>query len=523
MKLRKSFIFLVLCISFLLLAACTEGTAKPSTNNNTSSDPKSNDSANVKRDIVIAVEGDAVTMLANTDVNYVNDVQIRNIYDALIMREPNGDFIPGLATDWRNVDELTWEFKLREGVKFHNGAPFNAEAVKYNIDYILNPNNNSFYLSRWEMMEEAIVVDEYTIQIKTKQPFPNLLLRIADDLLVMEPGHVEEVGFDVAARNPVGTGPYKFVEWSRDSFLKLESFDDYWQGKPEIETLTFRYIPEFGSRLSAFLSGDVDLFKNVPVDSTERIENDKDSNIASIASSRINYLALNNFHEGPLQDKRVRQAINYVVDVDELIATVLNGFGTKMTGPLSELNEGYTQTNDYGYNPDKAVELLKEAGYEPSELKLQLDTPSGRYPMDTQIAQAIAIQLERIGINVTVQVNEWGNHLAKIRQREMGDMFILGWGPALDAQGTIEALFTNTAPYSGFYTPEMEKEIQAAIPVFEPTARKAAFDEIQHLIVEEAAWVPLWQQADLYAVREGLFFEPRIDERYSVFNMKWNK
>ncbi|GAA0371628.1 ABC transporter substrate-binding protein [Bacillus horti] len=512
-------------VAFLLLcaAACTPNTA--GTDDQPDSEPGSetpDPSAPSRDSIVIAVESDAVTMLANTDVNYVNDVQIRNIYDPLIERDEQGQFIPGLAEEWESIDELTWEFKLRDDVVFHNGEPFNAEAVKFNIDYILDESNQSFYLSRWTMVDEVEVVDDYTVRIKTSVPFPTLPLRIADDLLIMEPTHVQEVGNEEAARNPIGTGAYEFDQWQRDEYLILTANDQYWKGEPQIKQVTFRYISEFSARLSAFLSGDVHLFKNVPVDSVANIENDDQSKIEMIGSSRINYLALNNFYEGPLQDQRVRQAINYAVDVDELLEAVLNGYGTKMTGPLSQINADYTETSDYGYDPDRAIELIQEAGYEPEDLNLQIDTPSGRYPMDTHVAQAIASQLERIGISVNIQVNEWGNHLAKIRQRDMQDMFILGWGPAYDGQGTIENLFTENSPYSGFYDPEVEEQIYAALPIFDENERKQAFDDLQHLLVEQAAWVPLWQQGDLYAVDDQLTFIPRVDERFTVFEMSWD-
>lgn len=513
---KQKFCVFILVFLMVLTSACSPETAGTSTGNQGAGDVIK------KTDLVIAMEADAATLLANTDVNYTTDVQIRNIYEPLMERDAiTSEIIPALATEWKNIDEYTWEIALREGVKFHNGVVFNAEAVKYNIDYILDEKNNSFYRSRWVDVKEVKVVDDYNVQIITSKPFPTLIQRITEDLLIMEPGYVKEVGLEEAAKKPVGSGPYKVKDWLRDEHLKLEANEDYWNGTPSIKNVTFRYIPEFSSRLSAFLSGEIDLIKNIPVDSVANVENDPNSKVESIGSSRINYLALNTFYDGPLQDKRVRQAINYAIDVDELLSSVLNGYGTKMTGPLSKINADYTETKDYGYDPDKAVELLKEAGYETNELELTLDTPIGRYPMDSQVAQAIAAQLQKIGIKTNVQVNEWGNHLAKIRQREMKDMFILGWGPAFEAQSTIENLFTEVAPYSGFYQPEVEKMIMEAIPIYDEAARNKAFVDIQHRLVDEAAWVPLWQQADLYAVKKGLNFQPRVDEKIMVFDMSW--
>ncbi|MFS0593459.1 ABC transporter substrate-binding protein [Cytobacillus horneckiae] len=516
----KKNMFMLLAFSLvLLLSACTSGTAEDSSE----SSVDGNDPTSPKKDsLVVAYEADAATLMANIDVNYVTDAQIRNIYDPLIDRDgKTGDFVPVLAESWENVDEHTWKIQLKEGIKFHNGADFNAEAAKYSIDFILDEANQSFYRSRWVDVKEVKVISPTEIEIITSKPFPSLIQRIAEDLLVIEPGYVEEVGLDEAAKKPVGTGAYKFVEWSRDNYLKLEAFDEYWKGKPAIKSLEFRYIPEFSARLSAFLSGEVDLFKNIPVDSVDSITNDDHSKVAEVASARINYLALNNFYEGPLQDEKVRQAINYAVDVDELLNGVLNGHGTKMTGPLSQINNDYTETAEYGYDVEKAKALLKEAGHEPESLTLTLDTPNGRYPMDTQIAQAIASQLQRIGITVNVQTNEWGNHLEKIRNREMKDMFILGWGPAFDAQSTVENLFTKVAPYSGFYDEELEKEIYRVNQLFDEQERFDGFSDLQHKLVEKAAWVPLWQQSDLYAVRKDLKFTPRVDEKIQAYEMSW--
>lgn len=515
---KKNVVASFLLILVMLLAACTEGTNVdgPSKKTKGSSSSEGGD----KGALIIGFEADATTLMANHDVNYTTDTLIRNIYDPLIDREgKTGDFVPVLAEEWKNIDEKTWYLKLKEGVKFHNGADFNAESVKYSIDYILNEENGSFYRSRWANVSEVVVLSDYEVEIHTSVPFPSLIQRIAEDLLIMEPGYVEEVGIEKASREPVGTGAYTFVEWSRDNHLKLKAFEGYWQGKPQINEIEFRIIPEFSARMSAFMSGEIHMFKNIPVDSVEQFDSDE---VKQVSSSRINYLALSNLVDGPLKDVKVRQAINYAIDADELLETVLNGYGTRITGPLSKINADYAETKDYGYDPDLAVQLIKEAGYSPEEISLTLDTPSGRYPMDSHIAQAIASQLQSIGLNVKVQVNEWGQHLEKIQKRETGDMYILGWGPAFDGQSTIENLFTQNAPYSSFYHEDIEKEIMEVNQLFNQDERHAGYAKIQEKLVEQAAWVPLWQQADLYAVSKSLNFSPRVDEKMNVFEMSWN-
>ncbi|GGG24389.1 ABC transporter substrate-binding protein [Lysinibacillus alkalisoli] len=509
---KKLAVLLVLMV--MALVGCTKGTSE--SGGDTAPQGESKDK------VIIGFEADAGTLMANTDVNYATDAQIRNIYDPLIGRDADtGEYIPVLAESWASVDEHTWRIKLKDNVKFHNDKMFNAEAVKFSIDYMLDEKNNSFYRSRWENIKEVKVLSDTEVEITTKEPFPGLIERITVDLLIMEPSYVKEVGNEEAGKKPIGTGAYKFEEWSRDNYLKLVAFDDYWQGAPKIKAIEFRYIPEFSSRLSTFLSGEIDLFKNVPVDSVEKVKAGDNAKIEEVASSRINYLALNTFYDGPLQDVKVRQAINYAVNVDELLESVLNGHGTKMTGPLSQLNMNYTETKDYGYNEEKAVALLKEAGYKPEDIILTLDTPSGRYPMDVQIAQGIAAQLQRVGIKVDVKVNEWGTHLEKIRNREMGDMYILGWGPAFEPQSTVVDLFTKEAPYSGFYDEAVQAKIFKTVETFDDDERREGYNELQHTLVEQASWVPLWQQADLYAVKKDLNFKPRVDEEISAFYMSW--
>lgn len=512
---RKLTLFALTLATLLFITACTEGTSDEG-----SSD--SNGSSEEKDSIVIGFEADAATLIANTDVNYVTDALISNIYERLIDRDgQTGEYVGNLAEDWENVDDHTWKITLKEDITFHNGAPFNADAVKYSIDFILDEANNSFYRSRWTNIDEVIVNSPTEVEIKTVEPFAGLIERIATDLLIMEPGYMEEVGNEEAAKNPVGTGPYQFDEWSRDNYLKLVAYEDYWQGEPSIKEVEFRIIPEMSSRLSAFLSGEIDLFKNLPVDSVEQIEQAEDGSAREVSSSRRNYVALNNLSEGPMQDVRVRQAMNYAINVDELLDNVLNGYGTKITGPLADIHDGYVETKEYEYDPDKAIELLKEAGYEPEELSLTLETPSGRYPMDSHVAQGIAAQLQKIGVELEIQVNEWGTHLDRIKDRQVADMFILGWGPSFDAQGTIEPLFLKDQPYSSFYDEELEAKITETNETFDLDERFEGYADIQHALVEQAAWVPLWQQADIYAVRDSLVFEPRVDEQLLVYYMSW--
>jgi len=223
-----------------------------------------------------------------------------------------------------------------------------------------------------------------------------------------------------------------------------------------------------------------------------------------------------------MQDIRVRQAISHAVNVDELIQQVLRGRATRMCGPLSPINVDFSpKVQCLKYDVAHAKNLLKAANIDPGRLTLTLDTPSGRYPLDKDISQAIAAQLGRIGITVNVVVNEWGTHLDKIKNRTTGDMFFLGWGPALDAQNTIEQLFQGSQTYSSYGGNKLlEDKIATAITFVDPKKRLDAWAEIQQIVANEAPWVFLWQQHDLYGVANWVDWQPRADEKVWMYEAK---
>jgi peptide/nickel transport system substrate-binding protein len=475
------------------------------------------------KEVVIGLGAEPRTMLGVTIVDWTTNTQLEHLYDRLLDREPRTlKPRPMLATGWKIVNDTTWEFTLRQGVRFHNGEPFNAESVKATLEYLQNPANKSHYAAYWKLVKEVQVVNDHTVRFVTEKPWPSLIDRAAStDFLVLPAKALRELGPAKLAEKPIGTGPFKFVEWKRDERLVLERNPDYWQGPADVRGVTFRFIPEFSARLASLLSGEIDIMKDVPPHTVEAVERSGRAKIRAAVSSRINYLALVNLKPGPMQDVRVRRALNHAVNVDELIAQVLKWRATKICGPLSPANVDYAPVECYTHDPARAVALLKEAGHDASKLQLTLDTPSGRYPLDKDVSLAIAAQLQRIGIKVNVVVNEWGTHLDKIKNRNTGDLFFLGWGPSLFGQGVIEPLFQANqtyASYGGHAT--FDAKIAQAITLVEPKARAAAYAELQRLAHEEAAWVPLWQQHDLYGVASHIEWSPRADEKVWMYEAK---
>jgi len=477
------------------------------------------------KEIVIGLGAEPRTLLAATIVDWTTNNMLEHIYDRLLDRDPK-TFKPKpmLAESWRIVNDTTWEFKLRKGVKFHNGELFTAPSVKATIDYALDPASKSHFAAAayWGLVREVQVVDDHTVRFLTKQPWPNLIDSASlTNSLIMPAKALRELGPEKLAQQPIGTGPFKFVEWKRDERLVLERNPDYWQGPADANRVTFRFIPEFSARLAALLSGEIDVMKDVPPPVVEAVERSGRAKLRATVSSRINYLALVNLKPGPMQDVRVRRAMNHAVDVDELIKQVLRGRATRLCGPLSPANVDYAPVECYKHDVARAQALFREAGVDPTKLQLVLDTPAGRYPLDKDVSLAIAAQLQRLGIKVNVVVNEWGTHLDKIKNRHTGDMFFLGWGPALHGQGTMQPLFLADQTYSSYgNTRIVDDKIARAQTLLDPKARADAYAELQRLVRDEAPWVFLWQQHDLYGVASHVEWTPRADEKVWMYEAK---
>ena len=477
------------------------------------------------KEIVVGLGAEPRTMLGVTIIDWTTNNMLEHIYDRLLDRDAKTlKPKPMLATAWKVVNDTTWEFTLRQGVKFHNGEPFTAQSVKATFEYLLDPATKSHYntAAYWKPVKEVQVVNDFTVRLLTEKPFPSLIDHVSlTNFLALPARALKDLGPQKLAEKPIGTGPFKFVEWKRDERLVLERNADYWAGPADASRVTFRFIPEFSARMAALLSGEIDVMKDVPPHAIDAVDRSGRAKVRSTVSSRINYLALVNLKPGPMQDVRARRAMNHAVNVDELITQVLRGHATKMCGPLAPANADYAPVECYKHDLARAQALFKDAGVDPTKLGLTLDTPSGRYPLDKDVSLAIAAQLQRLGIKTNVVVNEWGTHLDKIKNRNTGDMFFLGWGPALYGQGTMDPLFKADATYSSYGNNKaIDEKIAKAVTIVDARMRAAAYADLQKAVHDEAPWVFLWQQHDLYGVANHVEWAPRADEKVWMYDAK---
>ena len=317
-----------------------------------------------KDTLVVALSADALSMDPARHTTYPTGTVLFHIYDPLVTRDANGNIQPWLAESWELLDDVTWQFKLKEGVTFTNGEPFNAECVKYSLERVLDPDTQAPNKTRIAAIDHVDVVDEYTVNVVTQYPAPTLLQGMAEDgfCAMMVPVQHTSTSLETLGSEPVGTGPYMLKEWVKDDHITLVANDAYWGTAPAIKTIIFRPIPETSTAISELKSGGVDVITNVPPEQMDGLNTDTTKVVAK-ATDRLFYINVNTLEEGPLQNKLVRQAIAYAIDVDAINESLLGGMAQRTAINLPLEAFGYDASlTPYEYNPEKAKELLAEAG-----------------------------------------------------------------------------------------------------------------------------------------------------------------
>ena len=443
-----------------------------------------------------------------------NDFRIAvNLYDGLV-RNKSGtlEIEPALATDWTISDDgLEYTFNLREGVSFHDGTPFNAEAVKFNFDRMLDethpfadtgPFPLSFFFSSVENVE---VIDDLTVKFTLNEAFAPFMSNLASATgLIVSPAAVEQYGSDYG-RNPVGTGPYKFEEWQSNTSVVASRNEDYWDGAPELEAVIFWPITDANTRVAEMLSGGIDVLLETPPDNVAQFRDDANYQVVEAVGPHVWYVMLN-AKEGPFADVLVRQAVNYAVNKESLVNDVLQGIAEVSAGPIPPaFNWAYNEEVDpYPYDPDMARQLLAEAGAEGASLTF-LVTEGGSGMLDpVPMGTAIQADLAAVGLDVEIQTYEWNTFLSEVNPGLEGkaDMAEMAW--MTSDPDTLPFLTLRTAAWpeeggfnSSYYSnPEVDALLDQARVSTDPDERAELYKQVQALANEDAPWlfVANWKQ-----------------------------
>ncbi len=468
--------------------------------------------------LVIAQGTDPGSLDAHVPSDSPSATVTSHIFETLYRWEPTGEIVPHLATGHEvSSDGLVWTLSLRDDVVFHNGAPFNAEVVKGSMDRFLDLDNGfpfTFLLTR---VQEVEVVDDFTVRFTLSSPFAPFLAHLTHSgTAIVHPDVVAELGDDHGA-NPVGTGPFRFESWDRGSRVNLVRFDDYWGDMPGVEGVSFLTVDEATTRVAMVETGEVDVARIFPQD-VARVDANPDVTVYNVSGVRTIYIYFNQTME-PFTDVRVRRAINYAVNIEEIAEFLHGGTARPSDAAVAPGIFGYTPVGAYPYDPERARQLLAEAGY-PDGFSTTLYSPTARYPLDIQTSETIQSQLAEVGINATIETLEWNSYL-ELTRRPAGEnsitMAMLGWGTVTgDADYGLYALFHSSqhppAFNLGFYSNVVVDDLlDAARSTDDNSLRQQLYADVLQILRDDAAWLFLYSEAQLVAVRdnvEGLVIHP---------------
>jgi peptide/nickel transport system substrate-binding protein len=469
----------------------------------------------------------AVSTFPNTlDAPITAEQQARNsarpLFDSLLWVNDEGDIEPALAESWEISDDgLEYIFHLREGVTFHNGEPFNADSVVFTWNRYINP--ELAWNERWRMADNVEKVDDMTVKITTEEPKPLLLRTIATHWSIVPPGYFEEVGEVEYGNAPVGTGPFMFVEQVTGDHITYKANPNYWkEGYPKIETLIIRPIPESATRVAAIQTGEVDIVGRLSAEEAQSLLGAQGVQVIRYPVTRVYYIAFNNMTSGvgqPTEDPLVRQAMNYAVDVQAIIDALFNGYFKQSTGFVATGELGYGAVEPFGYDPDKARELLAEAGY-PNGFSMGFACPAGAYAHFEEVCEAVQAYLAEVGIDTDLEIMESGHYWDLEAAKELPPLFGDSWsevaGEALNRM--TGALLGPDASYSSWEDEtiiSMLHEISTTVDIDE---RKALYEEIQRYMVENPPFIYLYEPVAFEAIRDNVQnYKPRGAEEYYLW------
>lgn len=470
--------------------------------------------------LVIAQGTDAVTLDPHDITDSPSATVGSHMYETLFDLTPDGDIVPHLVVDHEISDDgLTLTFTLRDDVTFHDGTPLTAEIVKGSLERFLDVENAFTFRFLLDAVEQVNALDEHTVELNLSTRFAPLLAHLThSSTAIVLPAAVAEHG-EAFGENPVGTGPFSFVSWQRNEQINLARYDSYWGETAGVEAIRFLTVPENTTRMALVESGEAHVAVRVPPQDIARLDANPNVTVENVSSVRTIFIFFNNELE-PFTDQRVRQAVNYAVNKEDLADFILGGAVRVSDAPVSPGVFGYTPVGDYSFDPERARELLAEAGFADG-FSTTLYSPAGRYLQDIQVSEAIQSQLADVGIDAKIETLEWSAYLDQVNKpvdENIVPFGMLGWGTVTgDADYGLFALFHSTqhvpaGSNRSFYSnAEVDALLDEARTNPDPAAREQIYEDAMKVIWDDAAWLFLHSETQLVAVRdnvEGLVIHP---------------
>jgi ABC-type transport system substrate-binding protein len=440
-----------------------------------------------------------------------------NIFNTLVRWKDTklSELVPDLAESWsRSEDGLKWTFKLRNGIKFHDGTPFDAEAVKFNLERILDPDLGSPNRSLFAVISKVTAADAQTVQIETKEPSPILLEILAEEYSSISSPTAVRKSARAYSRNPVGTGPYMLSEWIPAQSLTLKRNPDYFAAPGKAETMVFRPVPEASARVIELQTGNADIALNVAPEAAKGLKEGNTATLVEAPSSFQIFFELNTT-KPPFNDPRVRLAVNYAIDRDAIIAKILSGYGTVPEGIFPEGVQGRAKQTPYPYDPDRARKILDEVFPGGFKEKIVMWTCAGRYMKDKEIAETVQSYLNAVGLQTEFQVWEWATYQKTLYRAEEGgtgrgtnaaNMWLLGTG-ITNADWRLRRKFSSTdgSNLTGYNNAQIDALLTRAATDMNYESRMKAYGDVQTIVwTQEPNSLVLFNQVQLIGVGAGI-------------------
>jgi peptide/nickel transport system substrate-binding protein len=497
------------------------------------------------QDLKIAVAADVTSIDPHFFNLFPNNNIAEHIFDKLVQMDADSRMIPGIATSWKALDATTWEFKLRRGIKFHDGGELTADDVAFSIDRVAKiPNSPGPFVAYTKAITSVQIVDPYTIRFKTAAPHPLMPNDLSTIYIVSKKVATGASTEDFnSGKATIGSGRYKFVRYANGDRVELARNDAYWGDKPPFDKVTFRIIKNESARVAALLSGDVDAIEQPPIADLARVKSDPRFTVSSKISHRVIYFNFDHqdrvspfitakdgkpLAKNPLTDLRVRRAISKAINRPAIADRVMEGQATPSGQLVSEKLFGNNPAlKAEAYDPEGAKKLLAEAGY-PDGFNLTIHGPSGRYVNDEKIVQAVAQMLSRVGIVSKVETAPMGPYSGRASKQEFS-FHMVGWGASTgEASSPLRSLLATfnrdkglgAVNWGRYSNPKVDYVVEQALQQVDDENRKAMLQQATKLSMDDLGIMPIHFQYTIWATKKGVAYTPRTDEYTLAFQFR---
>ena len=474
--------------------------------------------------IALTTQPNAIDNANSAERNASNVSQ--QIFDPLVWINDDLEFEPALAESWTVSDDgLRYTYKLREDVVFHNGEPFNADAVVFSWEVQKQPENA--YFNYYERAAEVNKIDEYTVELVAQESNALFLGLTGAIWAFVPPKYYSEVGLTGFSQDPIGTGPFMLTEWVRGDRIVLDRNPNYWrEGYPKVDRIIFRPITESSTRAAAIQTGEVDIVSRLSPVEAASLEGVDGVNVIEYPTNRVYYIAFNNLTSGvgePTEDPRVRQALNHAVDVDGVIGALFDGKGVRATGLITAADFGYNDAlAPYSYDPDRARELLAEAGY-PEGFDIGFACPSGAYTNFEQVCEAVAAQLGEVGVNASLDIIESGAYWDLEADKQLPPLFGDSWSNS-NPEGWDRlqgAMGGQAASYSAWSDPVVDSLLVEILATPDDNARADLYRQLQQHMYNDPPFIYLYVPFSFEAKSDRVAnYKPRSAEEYWLWDLE---